>query len=243
MAAVMFSLARSRFTLYAQFVFVAANAFGVLLGVIYNANTPDLYPNNAHHKLGWLVTWVVLAQVLIGLLGRVAGVRGGSSGSNKHSHERQSFIPVSSEAMEEHDSRLGVYKLFRHSNDSGHGTEPGSDSLAGHSRNHSAAGSDSPPIRDAGKEYVEDEDIDLEDADPLPASTGKVGAYRALAAKVANKVSSRGWKCLMFGYTFVDRTILILGFITLVTGIATYARFFVSPPADTLHSVPQLTIE
>jgi hypothetical protein len=227
--------------LIAQFVFIAANAFGVLLGVIYNANTPDLYPNNAHHKLGWIVTWVVLAQVVIGLLGRVAGVLKSGPGSEKLSREHQSFIPVSSAAMEEHDSQFGVPKFFRHSNDSGQGTEPGSDSL----RNQSlASGASSPPIRDAAKEYVEDEeDIDLEDHDPLPASAGKFGASRALAAKIAGKVSSRAWKFLIFGYNFVDRTILILGFITLVTGIATFARFFVSfSRRTTLEPTMELTV-
>lgn len=224
MPATMLSLARSRYTLLVQFVFVAANAFGVLLGVVYNANTPDLYPNNAHHKLGWLVTWVVLAQVAIGLLGRVAGVLQGGPSSSSLSREHQSFIPVSSEAMEEHDSRFGVPKFFRHSNDSGHGTEPGSDTLRNHS---SASGASSPSLPDARKEY-DDEDIDLEDADPVTASAGKVGRSRDIVAKVAAKVSSRAWKFLIFGYNFVDRTILILGFITLTTGVATFGRFFVS---------------
>lgn len=222
----MLSLARSRYTLLAQFAFITANAFGVLLGLIYNANTPDLYPNNAHHKLGWLVTWVLLAQVVIGLLGRVAGVLKGGPSSSSLSRERQSFIPVSSEAMEEHDSRFGIPKFFRHSNDSGHGTEPGSDTLRNHS---SASGASSPSLPDANKEYVDDEDIDLEEADPVvPASAGRVGRSREIVAKVAAKVSSRAWKFLIFGYNFVDRTILILGFITLTTGIATFGRFFVS---------------
>lgn len=225
MSAIMLSLARSRYTLLAQFVFITANAFGVLLGVIYNANTPDLYPNNAHHKLGWLVTWVVLAQVAIGLLGRVAGVLKGGPSSKSLSREHQSFIPVSSEAMEEHDSRFGIPKFFRHSNDSGHGTEPGSDTLQNQS---SSSGASSPSIRDANKEYVEDEDIDLEDQDPLPVSSSKVGRSGELLVRVAAKVSSRAWKFLIFGYNFVDRTILILGFITLVTGIVTFGRFFVS---------------
>lgn len=52
----MLSLARSRYRLTAQLVFLAVNGGGVLLGTVYNANTPDLYPNNAHHKLGWIVT-------------------------------------------------------------------------------------------------------------------------------------------------------------------------------------------
>ncbi|KAB5533595.1 hypothetical protein GE09DRAFT_1040141 [Coniochaeta sp. 2T2.1] len=225
--AVMLSLARSRYTLVAQFAFVAANALGVLLGVIYNANTPDLYPNNAHHKLGWLVTWVVLAQVAIGLLGRVAGVLGGNGNGKALSREQQAFMPVSSEAMEEHDNQFNlVPKFFRHSDDSGHWTEPGSDSLHGRNHSISSSGASSPPIRDAGKEYVEDEDIDLDDHDPLPVANGKVGAARKIAAKVAAKVSSRAWKVLIFGYNFVDRTVLILGFIALTTGIIAYGRLF-----------------
>jgi hypothetical protein len=226
MAAIMLSLARSRYTLLAQFVFVAANAFGVLLGVVYNANTPDLYPNNAHHKLGWLVTWVVLAQVVVSLLGRVAGVLHSGPSSKQLSREHQSFMPVSSEAMEEHDSRFGIPKFFRHSNDSGHGTEPGSDTLR--NQPSSSSGASSPMFRDANKEYIEDEDIDLEDAEPLPISAGKSSRFRELVAKVAAKVSSRAWTFLLFGYNFVDRTILILGSVALATGIVTYGRFFVS---------------
>ena len=69
----MLSLARSRYRLTAQLVFLAVNGGGVLLGTIYNASTPDLYPNNAHHKLGWIVTWTVCAQVVVGLLSSVVG--------------------------------------------------------------------------------------------------------------------------------------------------------------------------
>ncbi len=92
----MLSLARSRYTLLSQFIFIATNGAGVLLGVIYNTNTPDLYPNNSHHKLGWIVTWVVGAQVLIGLLGRIAGALSGKRTQvDAASGEYQAFIPVS----------------------------------------------------------------------------------------------------------------------------------------------------
>ncbi|KAF4992074.1 hypothetical protein FGRMN_7425 [Fusarium graminum] len=62
--AVMFSLANSRFTLPTQFIFLAFNALGILLSVVYNSQIPDLYPGNAHHKIGWIVTWVIVAQAL-----------------------------------------------------------------------------------------------------------------------------------------------------------------------------------
>ncbi|KAK1753509.1 protein YTP1 [Echria macrotheca] len=222
-AAVMLSLARSRYTLAAQFLFTAVNAVGVLLGIIYNTSTPDLYPNNAHHKLGWIVTWVVGAQVTIGLLGWAAGVLSRKSGD---AHERQSFIPVSTEAMAEHESQFD--SPYRYSNDSGQGTERHTESLRSHSL---SSGADSPPIamrdvplRDARKEYGEgDGDDDVEAHLPMfPRS----GAARSVIQRVAGMVSSRFWKFFMFAYNFVDRTILPLGFIAFCTGVITFGRFF-----------------
>jgi hypothetical protein len=220
----MLSLARSRYTLALQFTFLATNAIGVLLSTIYNASTPDLYPNNAHHKLGWIATWVVCAQVVIGLLGRVIGAFKPQT-SHAKTGERQSFIPVSTEAMTEHertdDSQSQLYRL---SNDSGQGTEPKTESLRSNSLSTSA--DETPiPLHDVHKEYQDDDDDDLgADLPALPRD----GRLHSLATKAAGMISSRVWKFLVFGYNFVDRTVLILGFITLCVGITTYGRFFVS---------------
>ncbi|KAF3763698.1 hypothetical protein M406DRAFT_293326 [Cryphonectria parasitica EP155] len=225
--ATMFSLTRSRYTLPTQFIFIAINALGVLFSTIYNANTPDLYPNNAHHKLGWLVTWVLSVQVLVSLLGRVAGAfnkkkDGDHAGAD--AMERRSFIPVSHAAMDEHHRlHSGHYSpLCRHSNDSGQGTEPNTESLRSASFSSTPEPLSSPTAEPRHKEYAEDED-DLE-AD-LP-STPRAGVLRNLATKIGAKISVRAWKVLMFGYNFVDRTSMILGFITLCTGIITMGRFF-----------------
>lgn len=225
----MLSIARSRYTLPTQFVFIATNAIGVLFSTIYNTNTPDLYPNNAHHKLGWLVTWVLSVQVVVGLLGRVAGALkkdGGDAASD--AAERQSFIPVSHAKMDEHQRLHGARysPIGRYSNDSGHGTEPNTESLRSHSFSSSPEPLASPTGEShAHKEFAQDDD-DLEgDLHSAPRSGGIV---RKLVTKVGNKISSRVWKVLIFGYNFVDRTSLILGFITLATGIITLGRFFVS---------------
>lgn len=214
----MLSLARSRYTLFIQFGFLALNAGGVLLGVIYNASTPDLYPNNAHHKLGWIVTCVVGAQVVVGLLARVAGAL--KRERPGRAEERQGFIPVSTEAMAEHESRFDSGPYARFSNDSGQGTELGTESLRSHSL---SSGAESPH-----KEYRhqdEDADDDLEAHVPILSKSTKA---HSMVAKVAGKISGRLWKILLFAYNFVDRTILILGFIAFCTGIITYGRFFVS---------------
>jgi hypothetical protein len=226
----MLSLAHSRYTLAAQFAFAAANGAGLLLGTVYNASTPDLYPSNAHHKLGWIVTWVVGTQAVIGLLARVAGVFSPNSGLTGRSHERQSFIPVSTEAMAEHESRFS--RDYRFSNDSGQGTERRTESLRSHS---SSSGTESPPIpmRDVllRKEYeAPHDDHDHNDNDfetHIPKALGSGAAGSALR-KVTGMISSKVWRGFIFAYNFVDRTILILGFIAICTGVITYGRFFVS---------------
>lgn len=223
----MLSLARSRYTLVVQFVFAVTNAVGLLTGCIYNANTPDLYPNNAHHKLGWVVTWAVLAQIVIGLLGHIAGTLRSEAVRPHRSGEREAFIPVSTEALEEHEriDQSRFQKLFRLSHDSGQGTEPNTESLRSHSLSSDAPSPDL-PLADAEKEYRDNqEDDDVETALPAPK---RRGAMYTLVSKVANKLSTRTWKVMLFAYNLVDRTILILGFVALCTGIVTMGRFFVS---------------
>lgn len=221
----MLSLARSRYTLPAQFGFLSLNAGGVLLGVVYNASTPDLYPNNAHHRLGWIVTFVVGAQVVVGLLARVAGVLKRDRGHAGSAAERQGFIPVSTEAMAEHESRFPK-SYRRYSNDSGQGTEPRTESLRSHTDSAPAS-----PIHEAPAEFRHSDEVaDEEDVGAgahLPVLAQSTRAH-SVVAKVAGKISDRFWNVLLFAYNFVDRTILILGFIALCTGIITYGRFFVS---------------
>ncbi|OTA65948.1 hypothetical protein K449DRAFT_431410 [Hypoxylon sp. EC38] len=219
--AVMFSIARSRYTLPIQFLFLCTNALGVLLGITYNAKTPDLYPNNAHHKLGWMVTWVVSVQVVISLIGRVAGVMSRNKTQEFSKEEEQAFIPVSTEAMAEHQRIDNSYfsHPYRHSNDSGQGTEPNTESLRSNSVS-TAVGQESP-----GDRRVHYED-DLEDVQFKPAEMLPLKSADSFIAKIAGKISARAWKILMFTYNFIDRTILILGYIALCTGIITFARFF-----------------
>jgi hypothetical protein len=221
----MLSLARSRYTLAAQFLFTAVNTAGVLLAIVYDANTPDLYPNNAHHKLGWVVTWVAAAQLLIGVLSHVAEARGRKRDRDGSDHERVSFIPVSTEAMAEHESQFPLSDR-RFSTDSGQGTEPKTESLRSPSP---SSGAESPglalhnvPLRNAG--YEEDGHGDIEAVFP------RSGAVYSVAQKAVGVVSSRFWKFFTLLYNCIDRAILILGFIALCTGIATFGRFFVRHP-------------
>lgn len=177
----MFSLTRSRFTLPAQLVFLASNTVGVFLGVVYNNNTPDLYPGNAHHKIGWTATWVICAQVLVSVVGYIAG----AFRSDESSRETRYLLPIPSPEAE-----LPLYSGYhddspcRTSDDTGRGTEPNSPSLQSDSVS-TLDGMGSPP-QHPSKEYEDDQDLEeLSLSSPAPQGT--------LARHGSKLATSRVW--------------------------------------------------
>lgn len=64
----MLNIARSRYALIPQVLFLVFNSIGIVLGAIYNTRTPDLYESNAHHKVGWIATWTASAQIIIAII-------------------------------------------------------------------------------------------------------------------------------------------------------------------------------
>jgi hypothetical protein len=211
----MFSISRSRYSLLVQFIFLALNAVGVFLITIYNASTPDLYRNNAHHKLGWILTWVVSAQVALGVVSAYARHNGSHRG-------RAGFTPVSAEAMDEHERRhnLRQEETYRFSNDSGQGTEPNTESLR--SQSISSNCSDDHQLPDVRQEHAEAD----EDEKHGLIHGSRVDKY--LSKRIPGLFSSRVLRVLQFFYDVVDRLILILGFVGLTTGMVTYGGLFVS---------------
>lgn len=214
---VLLSISRSRYKLPVQLTFLATNGIGVFLITIYNASTPDFYPNNAHHKLGWILTWTVCAQAFMGIISAYANRRGGKN------EERGAFIPISTEIMAEHQRLHGhrPSNIYRLSNDSGQGTEPNTESLR--SQSISSASSDQHPLPKLRHEEEEDE----QDEKVGLVQGSRLDQY--LSKKIPGMLSSRVLRIFEFFYNAIDRVILILGFVALTTGIITYGGFFVSP--------------
>lgn len=218
--AVMLSISRSRFSLLAQVTFLALNTAGVFLATIYNAKTPDLYPNNAHHKLSWWLTWIVSAQVVMAVIRRYT--RRKSRETLSPLEERESFIPISTAAMVEHqciqDLRSGNYRF---SDDSGQGTEPNTESLR--SQSISSVGGHEQQLPDVRRVYEEDVS-GVEKRGIMCGST--IDGF--LSKKLPGLLSSRGLRAFHFVYDCIDRVILVLAFVALATGFVTYGGFFVS---------------
>ncbi|KAI5272241.1 hypothetical protein E4T47_04424 [Aureobasidium subglaciale] len=191
--AVMFSIARSRFTIPAQLVFLAVNALGLFSSIIYDAKTPDLYPNNAHHKMGWAVTWIAVAWFLMTFvnlyMARSEGV--------KQRHEMTTDNIAQYDRLQEH----------RWSGDSGHDSA----TLCSGSRSPS---SDSVPLHKF--ETPEDGDEDLVSEEQGFIHNNPVDRF--LSRKVPRISSVRALTAFRFVSTLIERCMPVLGFVTLVSG-------------------------
>jgi hypothetical protein len=206
-----------------QLIFLAANALGVLLGAVYNANTPDLYPGNAHHSIGWIITWVVSAHVVVSLIGRAAGAL--KCSSHHMTREKRRLLPLSAEALEHSQT----YHLDEGIGQGGLAT---SESDRSHSGSTAVDEEEGLPMPSPYKEYGNDDD-DQEELEEIPLANRVLGRRLGVRfGKVASFCSLKTWKYIEFGYRAVDRIILPFGFVAFTTGIVTYGRLFVSPLAS-----------
>lgn len=229
----MLSIARSRMAVPSQLLFLALNGCGIFFGIFFNVNTPDLYANNAHHKIGWVATWVVTAQVAMSLLSAFSGWSKKKDASV--SDESAPFLPISIEAMAQQQQlhNQSGYKDVRWSRDSGQGTECASSSE--HSRDLSV--DDTAHRRQEHERYLGAEagNEDDEDEKGLPKRQDffhSTSMHKFLKRRIPGLFSQRASQLFEIVYDGIDRIILVLGFIALVTGGVTYAGIFVSKTAS-----------
>ncbi|KAL8717004.1 MAG: hypothetical protein Q9225_005721 [Loekoesia sp. 1 TL-2023] len=215
--AIMLSIARSRLALAMQIAFFGLNGFGLLVGTIYNSKTPDLYENNLHHKLGWAITWILLAQIIVGLLRFYTN---GKANADADTEERVAFMPISTHHMTGYQQMHpgSVASMHRYSHDSGHGTESDSSrsgSLAGlHEEKDEETHHFGHQLRDDPADHAENR-----------RSLGFIFADRLLS-RVSQLVPIQLMKTMNFFYDAVDVLILVIGFIMILTGFITFAGIF-----------------
>lgn len=196
--ATILSIAGSRYHLPVQIAFLATNGLGVALATLYNSLTPDLYPNNSHHKLGWALVWILVAQAAIGLLGSIVRKTMSMPWSSKE--ERSGFIPVPTTPADGGESHL-----YRHSGDSGHARSSDEDSAHDQDLdNHEWKTPTTKRWYDAAK--VED----------------------FLSQKAPFVFSERALRVCELTYSLIARFLIPLGFTQLSLGIITGSGIFVS---------------
>ncbi|QDS71329.1 hypothetical protein FKW77_002092 [Venturia effusa] len=212
---VMFSIAKSRFTLPSQAIFFILNALGLFLGTVYNARTPDLYENNAHHKMGWIITWLALVWVIMGIVNTYA----------KYVSERRQSGQQISHANLARYARIHQspeIQDVRWSNDSGQGTERNSASLFG------SPGAESED-RNFDEALLEYNDVDLGEI------SDEAEKHSFLRNTRVDRFLSQNINRIAFGktlvvnrilYTVIERMIILMGWAALATGVITFSGIF-----------------
>ncbi|KAF3907085.1 hypothetical protein ABW21_db0201717 [Orbilia brochopaga] len=201
---IMFAVAKSKLHIPVQFVFLAVNGFAIFLSVIYNAQTPDLYPANAHRRMGWVAVAVLIAQTVVGVIFSVAKSRDGPA-----TKEEDSSLMAAATMRYQ---RMGtVQRQASWNSDSAHG---GSD--------HSPT-SRSPSMEEEGP-YM-NHDLDEVEEKPLEEEEGRF-------EKLANKYVPRFtvapiWiRVANITYQISQRVLLIWAFMLIATGVSTYTGVF-----------------
>lgn len=125
----MLSVARSKYHLPAQVIFHGINGLGMFTGFVYNHSTPDLYVNNSHHPIGWIVTsltvlWTTLSLATAYATGRKT--RGFQSAPPRTSSQRQ----TEEDSLQDYIDSPSTYRYSRDSgNFSGGSRSNSSDSI------------------------------------------------------------------------------------------------------------------
>ena len=197
------------------------HSLGLILGSVYTHSTPEVYEHNAHNKIGWIMTWVVVVQFLIGIIKLATDV---GKGRDVHkSEEEAAFLSVSTEAMAQHGRTRDMASPdpYRYSNDSGHYTA---------SRSHSVS-STQERLEEEQQQKLREfetspsaEDVGLEEKRGLLCNP-KVGR---LAQKFSALIPPRIMKGLNVAHNAVNRLILLPTFVTFISGAAVYGGVFVS---------------
>lgn len=218
--AIFLSVARSRYHLPAQVLFHIFNGLGIFAGVVYNHSTPDLYENNSHHPLGWVVTSFTVIWTLVSVYVFFS------------EHERTQRAPVhpdkslSAQNMAQHDRFQQYNDDFssqRNSRDSGQGTERNSASLFG-SRQNSAE-----HVYQKPEDYYGDDDgfADVEDDESVRRGfLGHTKVNRFLSTSMCTFSSQRATAAVRGIQIFLEKIILLLGFAALTSGFIVSGGLF-----------------
>jgi hypothetical protein len=211
----MLSITRSWYTLPLQLVFLATNALALVLGLVYNHKTPELYANNSHSKTGWIITWIASVWVFMSVIQMYTGRAHSFSTNDVAAH------PMTIANMARYERvHNGLSDPSRFSNDSGQGTERNSSSLFGHSR--------SPSVESEDQQFIGPTRRYTEDADSLDEISEKRGFLRSASVDkfflrhVARFAAGRTLKAIRFFYVVFERTILVQGFVAIASGTVVY---------------------
>lgn len=169
----------------------------------------------------------MLLQCIIGAIQKYASV---DVLAKTSSEEHEAFIPISAEAMEQHQIMQGRHERehFRYSRDSGQGTEPESPSSC------SVTSSEKEP------EKIAEDTMSVNGDSRSENCSSSVVSHTLLY--VSRMLSSRTLRILNILSDITNLLILPLGFVAMISGMVIYGGVFVRASLVLGSNAPQLTV-
>ncbi|KAI9680761.1 MAG: hypothetical protein M1817_004201 [Caeruleum heppii] len=214
----MLSIARTRLAIPVRTTFLLLNAFGLLVGTFYNDATPDLYPNNSHHKLGWAVTWIVSIQAVLDIVRTLARRTKSSPRPDSIPRSFGSAFPQALHQGLPSDAGLkGAPLPF--ADDSGHGTARNSMSVRSGSYASDEDGSDSRLLHEE-----KDQEPERYGRPSLPWNIPLIS--QILSRRRSLRVHTRLFLAINVLDETINRISLVFGFVAFATGVVTFGGIF-----------------
>jgi hypothetical protein len=210
--AVMLSVARSRYHLPAQLLFHVVNALGLFTGFVYNQSTPDLYVTNSHHPVGWIITALTITWTLLSLTTAFAA-------KIKRRELEVTLKTFDQNVPEDGDIQqyLDSPSSYRFSSDSGNfsagSRENSSDSILG---------KPSPLPSRSEQECGWERNGDTEKSGFLAYNKQDNMIARVIQLISSQRISS----FVRLSQVFLEKVLLLLGFLAITTGFVVYGGLF-----------------
>ncbi|RPB15191.1 hypothetical protein P167DRAFT_483155 [Morchella conica CCBAS932] len=198
-------ISNSRYHLPAKLLFLVTHGVSIFLGFIYDKATPDLYPNNSYRKLEWAIICILLVQSVLGVLRVIVRT---VLPENRHlMGSKEGFTPIREDDPE-----------CRPSGDSGQGTEdyyPSRASVYGDRDNQLQE-------FDGDEPYI------------VPTQVERVGYFAKTTERIESFLSrrmpfvfnERVMRVCGFCYDYIERFLVILGYVQICLGIVTGSGIF-----------------
>ncbi|KXT03810.1 hypothetical protein AC578_710 [Pseudocercospora eumusae] len=215
--AIFLSIARSRYHLPAQMLFHIVNGLGLFTGFVYNQSTPDLYENNSHHLIGWIVTAFTIVWTLMSTYVAYSEHKSSRRASLEHATTLDALNMSPYDRLQQYNDDISP----RDSRDSGQGTERNSASLFGSRQNSSEH------VYQKPEDFDEDSGFDEEDEEP--EKQGFLGNNRLdrFVSKNVRKLSSKRATIAVRGTQIVlEKLLLLLGFLAITSGFIVSGGLF-----------------
>ena len=228
----MLGVAQSSFHIPVQIAFVTMTTIGIVFAIMYNSATPDFYENNAHHKIGWVIVWMLVAQIASGMIRGVARYVNSnpSSRAQNITNQAEDMFMLGDDEDEDNEGEIKPHPDFRrNSSDSGNDT--------GESTPRGGSTSSDPRVpyvvrRSSENTLVNDRERNFRSRD---VNSGPRNAESKMENYIAKKLQNQGWLSRISGrgafiakiiHGVFGRPMFCLGFIQICTGIVTVTGIF-----------------